>query len=122
MANLRKFQRFPMELHAKCSFKETDSVFNCKVSEVSKEGVAIKVQLTQKINPGSKLDLEIDIPSQMKPVNATFLLIWINESDQTPGFNYLAGGELRALDPDIKADLLSYGYENWKRHREERFE
>ncbi len=119
MEEKRKFQRFPLELHAMCMGDETQEDLHCKVTQISRQGLAVKLLLNEKVAIGPSLKLEIDIPIRIEPVHAVVHLKWIKESNCAEGYSYMAGGELQMIKPEDKAYLLDYGYENWKRNYEE---
>jgi len=119
MNEKRRFKRFPLELPAAWSDSSSCATGYCKVTEISRTGIAVQLATRDCIRPGQDLCLEIDIPVKIKPVTATMAVRWTKDLTDSPGYLFLAGGELASITPDDKESLLDYGYESWKRKEKE---
>jgi hypothetical protein len=73
MKERRKYQRFPAELNAKYIADGNNRRKGCKIIEMSSSGIRIELYLKERINIGTPLLLEIDIPGRINPVNATVM-------------------------------------------------
>ncbi len=120
MKENRQFKRFPLELHAKCNFplKNSPSV-DCVISEISRTGIGVQLHMRDSIAAHTQVKLEIDIPSQIKPVAITVMLKWVTPNAKADFMIYDAGGELIDIASEVKSELLEYGYNNWMRTQEE---
>ena len=120
MDEKRNFKRFPVGLNAKCVGGGNNEGRECKVINIGRNGMAIELYLKEKTDIASSLELEIDFPGRIKPINSQVVLKWITELKDETEFNFVAGGELKIIAPDDKECLLDYGFENWKRQEEEK--
>jgi len=119
MEEKRRFKRFPLELQAIWTDGSSRATGYCKVTEISRRGIAIQLVAKDRVRPGHDLALEIDIPVKIKPVTATMAVKWVRDLAENPGYCFLAGGELACITPDDKERWLDYGYEGWKQKAKE---
>lgn len=119
MEERRKFQRFPTKLDARYVINGQDEWKDCKVIEISREGTRIELRIMEKINLGSRIRLEIDVPTRTDIVTSTVVLLWIQELDERIEYKFLAGGKIESISPADKWSLLDYAYDNWKKNVQE---
>lgn len=78
--------------------------------DLSREG--LKVNSPVRLQEGSTLDLELDIPDDPKPVRTTGKVVWIQAGQgQDQGFDM--GIRFVMMDPVDKFRALDYAYNHW---------
>ncbi len=114
MEEKRKYQRFPVELDGRCFGGSNNEYADCKIIDISKEGISIKLYLKERIKIDSSLVLEINFPNikeSNRCISAVIVLMWIEKLSHEKEFNFVAGGEFTMIDPLDKQRLLDYGHE-----------
>lgn len=107
----RKFKRFDAFMSVKFKSEDpTDATGVCLSRDLSRDGM--KLNANAKIEKGSLVDLEIDIPDDPKPVRTTGEIVWVSkvkgsEHDFELGLRFLM------MDPVDKFRVLDYAYNNW---------
>jgi len=110
MENRRKSKRFPVKLSARCLGGYDDEWTNCSVTNVSREGMAIEVNLQEKIHPGEILQFRIIIPAKEELVKTTGTVTWSKELKEK--MSYIGGVKFFNIDSDETWNLLEYAYLN----------
>jgi len=87
LGNRRRFSRISKELKAQYLIERGGGWKKCKVTDVSREGMGITFQTSEKINVGTTIHLKIFVPTESTPVNAKGVLKWIEEK----GNNFIGG-------------------------------
>ena len=105
MKDRRKSERFPVELNAIYA-DEQNNRGKCKVIEISREGTKIALHLGKKIDAGTILQIEIEVPARTSPVSGLFSVVCIKELEEKKEFNFVAGGTLIILKPGDTNTLL----------------
>ena len=107
----RKFKRFDAYMSVKFKAPETDELKGMSLSkDLSRDG--LKMNSNQKVEVGTLLDLEIDIPDDPKPVRTTGKIVWSRPSDgRNQGFDQ--GVRFMMMDPVDKFRILDYAYNHW---------
>ena len=83
MGEKRAFPRYPMDKQLKGRYflEGVDRSWEeCSILNVSHIGVCVLFQTEEAIDPGSTINLEIEIPGESKPINAKGVLKWIYET------------------------------------------
>lgn len=119
MDEKRKFKRFPLELQATWVDSSSRATGHCKVTGISRTGIAVQLLTKDRVSPGQALALEIDIPIKIEPVTATMAVKWARDFSGGTGYPFMAGGELARITPEDKESLLDYGFESWKQKEKE---
>lgn len=113
MDERRKFPRFTIELNA--SFQTEDNrTGDCKLTDISREGTRIELFSKEKLEIGTGIKLEVQIPEKESPIVSDVIIMWCTEIDDVPEFNYSAGGLLSKIDPEDKALILDLAYAIFK--------
>ena len=120
MNEKRNFKRFPIDLNAKCFGGGSIEGKECKVVNISRNGIAIELYLKEKIDIAPSLELEINFPERIKPISSQVVLKWIAKLKDETEFNFAAGGKLKVIAPDDRECLLDYGFESWRREEEKK--
>ena len=111
----RKFMRFdaPINVEYNFSIKKIKSLAISK--DISRKG--INILLTEKLNPGIKIELQLSIPDEIIPIFAIGRLIWIekidNQSNQSKN-KFSAGIAIEKMAPFDLNTALQYAYNYWK--------
>ena len=108
MEQKRKYQRFPVELPARCYGVGNRENKDCKITEISRQGIIIMLDLKEKIKTGRNCVFEIDLPQCSKPIKALVQLKWV-KAPEGDG-SYTAGGKITMIDPEEKRILMDYAY------------
>ena len=108
----RKFMRFdaPINVAYNFSIKKIKSLAISK--NISRKG--INILLTEKLNPGIKLELQLSIPNELTPIFAIGRLIWIEKIDNQSKNNFNAGIAIEKMAPFDLNTALQYAYNYWK--------
>lgn len=113
MEEKRKFRRFPLGLNARCIGGGNNEGKECKVIDISRDGMAIHLYLKEKIDIAPSLVLEIDFPERTEPINSLVKLKWIKKLEDKTEFNFVAGAQLTMIETEDKMILLEYAYGIW---------
>ena len=112
MDERRNFPRFAIELDAK--FITADGKESpCKLTDISRKGTCIEIFSKEKIEIGTGIKLEITAAKKENPMNASVIIMWVTELDDTE-YHYLAGGLLSEIDSKDKDYLLDQAYAIFK--------
>ena len=76
MKERRQSQRFPLELHADCFGKSGAAGMHVMVTDISQEGVAIKLYADAEPAIDSEVSLELDIPGKLDPIRVDLRITW----------------------------------------------
>lgn len=118
MEDQRKYKRFPSQLNARYLEEHKEVWKDCRVINVSREGMGVEIYMQEAINIGSILQLEIGVPVKKEPIDAMGTLMWVRDLKDDPKFNFVGGIQLITIDPEDKWELLDYVYEDWSREEE----
>ena len=113
MEEKRKYRRFPMALNARCIGGGNNEGRECKVIDISRDGMAIHLFLKEKVSIAPSLVLEIYFPERTEPISSLINLKWIKELKDKTEFNFVAGGQLTMIEPEDKMILLEHAYGIW---------
>jgi len=119
MKDRRKYKRFPMQLSAQYLEENGKEWKECSVINISREGIGIEVYVRERIQIGSILQLELDVPIKKEPIKVMGTLMWIRKLKGNPRFNFVGGVMLITINTEDKWTLLDYAYEGWYRKGEE---
>jgi len=115
-ADKRKYRRFPASLKAQYTIHGTKKG-RCEITDISREGMSILLNLDEKLISGTKLELNINLPSKSHLLSSQVNLKWIKKASYKHlDFNYKAGGQFISIDADTKTCLLEYAYDEWFRN------
>ena len=118
MEDQRKYKRFPSQLSARYLGENKEEWKDCRVINVSREGMGVEIYMQEAINIGSILQLEIDVPVKKESIDAMGTLMWVRELKDDPTFNFVGGIQLITIDSEDKWELLDYVYEDWSRGKD----
>ena len=118
MEDQRKYKRFPSQLNARYLEENKEEWKDCRIINVSREGMGVEVYMQEAINIGSFLQLEIVLPVRKEPIDAIGTLMWVRELKEDPKFNFVGGIKLITIDPEDKWELLDCVYEDWSKEEE----
>ena len=96
MEEKRAFPRYAIDKQLKGRYiiKGVDRRWEeCIILNVSHIGICIRFQTEEAINPGSTINLEIEVPEESKPINVKGVLKWIWETGKV----HEGGVELSSL-------------------------
>lgn len=107
----RKFKRFDAYMNVKYQVEDDANTKGISLSkDLCREG--LKISSDRALSEGTKLDLEITIPDDPKPILTAGSVVWsrtAREEDQ--GFDQ--GVKLLNMDPVDKFRVLDYAYNHW---------
>jgi len=107
----RKFKRFDAYMSVKYKMQEpTDCSGVCLSNDLSRDGM--KLTTGAKLNKGTLVDLQIDIPDDPKPVYTTSEIVWVRRLKESQ-HDYELGIRFLMMDPVDKFRILDYAYNNW---------
>ena len=107
----RKYKRFDAYMSVKFNGSEETSVKGIALSrDLCREGLMINSD--KALQEGARLDLEIMIPDDPKPIFSAGEVVWSRPSE---GMNqgYDQGVRLLNMDPVDKFRVLDYAYNHW---------
>jgi flagellar biosynthesis protein FlhG len=111
----RKFRRFPTSLYAQYGFNGTQKG-NCQLTDLSEEGLAIKLNIKEQFEIVPRINLSINFTSMVTPIHFLLNLKWVNKLDNPSDFNMIAGGIFTEIDSYIKRSLLENAFNSWVRN------
>ena len=91
-------KRFPIKLNAQY-LQKNEEWKGCTISDISRCGIGITVNMQESIPIGSSLQLEIISPKKEEPIKATGVLIWIKQQMK---MSFMGGVELIKITPEDK--------------------
>lgn len=107
----RKFKRFDAYMSVRYQLpNEKDPRGIALSKDLSREG--LKISSPVHLPEGTKLDLELDIPDDPKPVHTTGKIVW-SSSSQSQDQGYDVGIRFVMMDPVDKFRVLDYAYNHW---------
>ena len=107
----RKFKRFDAYMSVRYQGPESAEQRGIALSkDLSREG--LKMSSPTRLDEGSTLDLELDIPDDPKAVRTSGKIVW---SRSAPGQDqgYDVGVRFVMMDPVDKFRVLDYAYNHW---------
>ena len=108
----RKFKRFDPYMNVQ--FRSQEEKKAKEVSglsrDVSREG--IKVNTDRQLHAGSLVDMEIQLPDDVRPVRSTGKVMW-TKSGNSKENGYESGVSFLLIDPVDKFRTLDYAYNHW---------
>lgn len=107
----RKFKRFDAYMSIKFTGVDDTGLKGFGLSrDLCREG--LKINCDKALAEGTKLDLEISIPDDPKPIFSTGTVMWskLSEGDNQ---GYDQGIKVKVIDPVDKFRVLDYAYNNW---------
>jgi len=115
MEEKRKFMRFPVQVQATCLSGDTGSGCPCTVTQVSREGIAVRLHGNRTVDAGETIHLDLNIPDAPGPEQSEVALKWTAPAGLKDTGLLRGGGKFVRVSPEAKERLLDSGYENWKR-------
>jgi hypothetical protein len=112
MDQKRKFQRFPVQLDARCFGAGESGHRTCKITEISRQGILLKLHLHKEIPEGQNVALEIALPPDGTIINALAKVKWVKDSEAVGPYDYTVGAQMTMIQPEDKKRLLHYAYED----------
>ena len=107
----RKFKRFDAYMSVKYGVSGEIQQKGISLSkDLSREG--LKMNSTMDLEEGTKLDLEINIPDDPKPVQTSGRVMWSRPADGS-NQGYDQGVRFLLMDPVDKFRVLDYAYNHW---------
>lgn len=70
-------------------------------------GGGISIPVANRVKPGTRLELEISLPKQDKPVVVTGEVVWLNTRDDVD-FPFVIGVKFNNIDPFDRGKILKY--------------
>lgn len=70
-------------------------------------GGGISIPVANRVKPGTRLELEISLPKQDKPVAVTGEVVWLNTRDDVD-FPFVIGVRFNNIDPFDRGKILKY--------------
>ncbi len=120
MNEQRRFPRYPVELHAVCYPADgSPGSQHILVSEISMEGMAVKLYADHNLAGCTRFYIEADVPDRVEPIRAELEIRWSNDIQDGSGYGVEAGGSLLDIADEDKQLLLAYGRENWQRRQQQ---
>ncbi len=119
MEERRRSPRYPLELHATCFADNGKGATHIMLTEISEEGLAIKLLAEVELKTGRHFTIEIDVPDRVDPISVVVVLKRVEPLADEEGYDFTAGGELVSVTEADKQVLLEYGRQNRQRHSEE---
>ncbi|MEI6126137.1 MAG: PilZ domain-containing protein [Pseudomonadota bacterium] len=116
MKEKRKFQRFPVQFNAVYTFVECPHINKCTITDISREGTHITIHTQEKIDPGSRLNLEINIPGCSRSIKCIITIQWIEKQKKKTALDFNCGGHFEVIPHEDKWILLDYAFERWKKN------
>ena len=108
----RKFKRFDayMSVRYQTPGTEQEAQGIALSKDLSREG--LKINSSTRLNEGTTLDLELDIPDDPKPVRTSGKIMW-TDSSQAKDQGFDMGIRFMMMDPVDKFRVLDYAYNHW---------
>jgi c-di-GMP-binding flagellar brake protein YcgR len=107
----RRFKRFDAYMSVRYRFAGSEEGQGIALSkDLSREG--LKINSPVRLQQGTTLDLELDIPDDPKPVRTTGKIVW-SQTSQTQDQGYDMGIRFVMMDPVDKFRALDYAYNHW---------
>ena len=95
--------RFDTDLKGRYFVKELEKLWgNCTVFDVSRTGMGIKFHTSEPIEVGSHITIEIEVPSELEPMNVKGILRWIKQGEN----EFLGGIELTEVLDEITSLII----------------
>jgi hypothetical protein len=105
----RKHLRFSLPLPAECHYKAGEKPQECRLVDVSEEGVGFELDTHVDMRYGQKVLLSIFLPERKTPVSAIVKLQWVKIPHEGP-LKQRLGSLLLFIDPKDKAQLLEHAH------------
>jgi len=80
------------------------------VSNVSREGLQVVLDLNLDFDPGTDLDFKINIPEKKMTSKVSGEVIW----SKPRGKKLQVGFKIKEMDKLMKSELLDHGYTRWR--------
>ncbi|MFC1592292.1 PilZ domain-containing protein [Thermodesulfobacteriota bacterium] len=110
MQQKRKYHRFPIELNAKvfgcCAFLHR----NCRITEISREGLLLTARIDTTCKHGPVLLLEIDVPSLSSPICVMAHMQWTQRKSSTRKARCVVGARITLINPEEQEILMQHAY------------
>ena len=108
----RKFKRFDAYMSVRYQLPGTEQEAQgiALSKDLSREG--LKINSSTRLNEGTTLDLELDIPDDPKPVRTSGKIMW-TDSSQAKDQGFDMGIRFMMMDPVDKFRVLDYAYNHW---------
>ena len=95
--------RFATNLKGRYFVKEHEKLWgNCTVFDVSRTGMGIKFHTSETIEVGSHITIEIEVPSELEPMNVKGILRWIKQGEN----EFLGGIEFNEVLDEITSLII----------------
>ncbi len=95
--------RFSTNLKGRYFIKEVAKHWgNCTIFDVSRSGIGIRFHTSEKIEVGSTIEVEIEIPSELQPMSVRGILRWIKQADN----EFVGGIQLTEVLDEIKSLII----------------
>lgn len=105
----RKHVRFPLSLPALCHYKTGEKAQDCRLVDVSEQGVGFELDMVVDVRYGQNVLLSISLPDRKTPVSAIAKLQWIKIPSEGQ-LKQRMGSRLLFINPREKARLLQHAY------------
>jgi hypothetical protein len=110
----RKYLRFeclvPVEL-IRIEGKELEAGSEAAtLGEISREGLRVVMDVDLNFNPGTEVDLKVNIPERRLTSKVSGEVIW----SKSKGKICQLGIRIKAMDKAAKSELLDLGYRHWR--------
>jgi len=107
----RKFKRFDAFMNVQCRSQQASVIETSGLSkDLSREG--IKVSTDRSLETGTLVDLEIQLPDEVRPVRSTGKIMW-SKANAREDRGYESGVNFLLIDPVDKFRILDYAYNYW---------
>ena len=107
----RRFKRFDAYMSVRYQLPDLQEGKGIALSkDLSREG--LKLNSPSRLQEGSTVDLELDIPDDPKPVRTTGKIVW-SAASQGKDQGYDIGIRFVMMDPVDKFRALDYAYNHW---------
>lgn len=106
MQEQRKFKRFPVDLQASCLSRDTEGPEECRVIELSSEG--LRLLMRQKPVFGQDVSVDITLPTHSRHIQAVVLFRWAKQIYTNARYAFISGGEVVKTGGDDRHELLDY--------------
>ena len=106
----RKFDRYQLQLKARCIVAGKPTASECLVTEIGRGGVGLYLAMPDGLKIGQSLMLDIYPPERLGPVSVILKVSYCRELDDNDEFNYFAGGKMTYVKVDDREALLDYAY------------
>lgn len=80
------------------------------LDEISREGIRVVMKMDPNFDPGTEVDLKVDIPERRMTTRVCGEVIWVKPK----GKLFELGLRIKEMDKTTKSELLDLGYRQWR--------